>query len=79
VRELADVDLRSEVAADRVLQRLARLELAAREGPAPRVRLERPLPEEHRQPGVAHLQHDGEGGLRRPGTRSGGFHLEGEN
>src|SRR6476646_2069855 len=47
-----------EVGADRLLQRLARLEVAARKGPRSEERLARSLPEQHLQPALANLQHD---------------------
>ena len=47
-----------EVAADRLLERLARLEVAARERPGAEERLARPLPEQRLQPALAHLEHD---------------------
>src|SRR3954471_16291669 len=65
VGELADVDLLRQVAADRLLERVARLEVAARERPRAEERLARPLPEEDLQPALAHLQHDGEGDVCR--------------
>src|SRR4029077_8673323 len=75
VGELANVDLDREVAPDRVLQRLAGLEVAAREGPAARERLFAALPEEHLEHALANLEHGGEGHLCRAGC----FRLTGGN
>ena len=57
VRELAHVDLRREVAADRLLERLVRAR-GSRPGSAhaPGERLLRALPEQHLQPAAAHLE-----------------------
>src|SRR5581483_7870957 len=63
VRELADVDLRGEVAADRGLERLGGAELAARERPAAGARVERPLPQEHLEAAAAHAEDGGEDGV----------------
>ena len=52
------------MAPDRGLERLARCEPAAREGPRAGERLARPLPEERGELAVAHLQHHCEHGLR---------------
>ena len=60
VRHLADVDLGGEMAADRLLERLAGGEDSARERPGAAERLARALPEERLQPAVAHLEDDGE-------------------
>ena len=60
VRERADVDLRGEVPADRLLQRLVALEIAAGERPRGRERLARALPQQHLQPPVPDLEDDGE-------------------
>ena len=60
VGELPHVDLRRQVPADRVLERLAGVEVAARERPGAAERLPRPLPEEHLQLALADLEHDGE-------------------
>ena len=67
VRDFADVDLGREVAADRGLERLVRLERAARERPGAGVGLARALPEQRLQPALAHLEHDRERDLRRRG------------
>ena len=56
VRELADVDLGREVPADRLLERLVRVEIAAREGPGAGIRILRTLPEQHLQLSRAHLE-----------------------
>ena len=72
VRELAHVDLRREVAADRLLERLVRVEVAAGKRPAPANGLARPLPEQHLQLARAHLEDDRErhvGGLFSLGGR----------
>jgi len=64
VGELADVDLRRQMPADRLLERLARLELTAWEGPGSGERLEGALPEENVQAIASHLEHDGDCSLR---------------
>src|SRR6186997_3520683 len=56
VGDLLDVDLLREVLADRVLERLARLEVAAREGPVAGVGFFRALPEQHLKAPVANLE-----------------------
>jgi hypothetical protein len=61
MRELADVDLSCQVPADRLLECLAGIEVAAREGPVPRERLLRALPEQHLQLSCADLEDHGEG------------------
>ena len=63
VRDLGEVDLRREVAADRRLEGLVRREHAAGERPGAGERLERPLPEQCLQDAVPHLEHGGEGDL----------------
>ena len=50
VGELPDVDLRREVAADRLLERLGRLERRPGERPGARVRVPRALPEQYLEP-----------------------------
>src|SRR5207245_3315837 len=65
VGELAHVDLVGEVPPDRLLERLAGLEVAAGERPGAREWILRPAPGEHLQPLVADLQDDGEGGVGR--------------
>ena len=60
VGELAHVDLLGQVAADRVLERLAADQVAAREGERAGERRLCPLPEEHLQTAVPHLEDDGE-------------------
>ena len=72
VRELAHVDLRREVFADRLLERLGAVEVAAGERPGAGVGLARPLPEERLELPVPYLQHDGEGDV---GRMRGGFQL----
>ena len=67
VRELADVHLRGEVAADRLLKRLVRLEVAAGQRPAACERLLRALPEQHLQPAGANLEDDGQRDVGRGG------------
>ena len=64
--ELADVDLGREMAPDRLLERLVGRELAARERPRAGERVERPLPEQHLEAAVAHLQDDRKHGVRGP-------------
>ena len=60
VRELLHVHLRGQMAANRVLERLARVEVAARKRPGAAERIARPLPEEHLELAVPHLEHDGQ-------------------
>src|SRR5207247_5820744 len=67
VRELAHVDLDRKVAADRLLQCLAGLEVAAREGPGAEEWLACPLPQQHLQASVSHLQDDCKRGVSGPG------------
>ena len=57
VGELAHVDLRRQMAADRLLERLALQQLTARQRPLARERLEGALPQQHLKPAVARLQH----------------------
>src|SRR6266852_202274 len=69
VRQLTHVDLLCEVAADRLLERVALREIATRKRPTPLERFPRALPEEHLQRALSHLQNDGErdmGGSRVP-------------
>ena len=61
MRDLAEVDLRREVAADRRLERLVGGEHPAGERPGARERLERPLPQQRLQHAVPHLEHRGQG------------------
>jgi len=68
MRELADVDLRGQVAADRALERLSRLEVAARQRPAPGERVAGALPEQHPEHSVADLEDDGERSVSRSGA-----------
>src|SRR5581483_11691890 len=63
VRELADVDLGREVAPNRLLERLARLEPAAGQRPGAGVGGKRALPEQRLQQAVAHLEDDGQHGV----------------
>src|SRR5215218_5196883 len=60
VREVADVDLRLQVAPNRPLERLARVESASGQRPRAEERLARPLPEQHLELAVPHLEDDGE-------------------
>ena len=62
--DLADVDLRCELAADRAVERLVGRERPAGQGPGAAERLARPLPEQRLQHPVAHLQHRREHDLR---------------
>ena len=64
VGDLADVDLRCELAADRAVERLVGRERPAGQGPGAAERLARPLPEQRLQHPVAHLQHGREHDLR---------------
>jgi hypothetical protein len=68
VGDLADVHLRRQMSADRLLERLSGLEVAAREGPGAFVRLLAAFPEQDLQVAVAHLEYDREHDLR--GTRA---------
>ena len=61
VRHLADVDLRGEVPPDRVLERLAFLQRAAREAPGAAVGGTSALPEKHLERCVADLEDDRQG------------------
>ena len=82
MRQLVDVDLGLEVPANRLLERLAGLEVAAGERPASLERISRPPPHQHLERVAANLKHDRQrrvggrlsGGLRPPGLR-----LPGEN
>ena len=56
VCELSHVHLRSQVAADRALERLAGNEIAARERPGPLPRRLRPLPKKYLEDAGAHLK-----------------------
>ena len=56
VRDLLDVDLGREVLANRVFERLAGFEVAARERPLAGERLLRALPEERLQPRRSNLE-----------------------
>src|SRR5262249_25885721 len=58
MRDVADVDLRFELATDRFLERLAGLEIAARKRPASRERFARALPDEHFETACTHLEDD---------------------
>ena len=60
MRELADIHLRGEVAADRALERLPGLEVAARERPTALERLARPLPHQRLERVVPNLEDDGQ-------------------
>src|SRR5262245_8683555 len=72
VGELADVDLGRQVTADRGLERLVGVQVAAGQRPGARVRVFRPLPEQHLELAVAYLEHDGKGDM---GRMAGGFQL----
>ena len=65
VRDLGEVDLHREVAADRCLEGLVRRQHAAGERPGAGERLERPLPQQCLQHAVPHLEHGGQGDLGR--------------
>ena len=67
MRKLAHVHLRGEVAADRLLERLARLEVAAGQRPAAGERLARALPEQHTEEAVPDLEDGRQGGVGRNG------------
>ena len=60
VRHVADVDLRREMAPDRPLERLARLEQSARESPGAAERVAAAFPEQGLQRPLAYLEDDGE-------------------
>ena len=60
VRQLSDVDLRGQVAPDRVLERLAVIQVAAGQGPRSEEWLPCTLPEENLELALSHLQHDRE-------------------
>ena len=64
VGQLAHVHLGRQMATDRLLERLTRLEIAAGKGPRSLPRLLRPLPEQDLKQARAHLQDDGERDLR---------------
>ena len=57
---VADVDLRREMAPDRPLERLARLEQSARESPGATERVAAAFPEQGLQRPLAYLEDDGE-------------------
>ena len=65
--DLAHVDLGGEMAADRLLERLTGLEIAAGEGPGAEVRLPGALPQEHLERALAHLEDHGQRDVRRRG------------
>jgi hypothetical protein len=67
VGEIADVDLGGEVPPDRLLERLPRLEPAARKRPSAEEGLLRALPEQHLQDSLADLEDRAEGLVGRPG------------
>ena len=66
--ELADVHLRGQVAADRLLERLARLEETTRQRPAARERIAGALPHQGLQRISAHLEDDGKADVERGGS-----------
>src|SRR5471030_2866940 len=63
--ELLDVDLGGEMTPDRLLERLAGLELTARERPGSGEGLEGALPEQNVQAAVSYLEDNCDRGLRR--------------
>ena len=63
MRQLGHVHLLGQVPADRLVERLAAPEGAARQGPGTRVGILRPLPEQHVELLAAHLQDDREHGV----------------
>ena len=67
VLDVPQVDLRSEVAEDRGLERLTEAERSAGKGPRTCERVAGPLPQEHLESARAHLEHDRERGVRRMG------------
>ena len=67
VGDLSHVDLGGEVLSDRLLERLAALEVAAGQRPSAKKRLSRPLPEERLQCAGADLEHHREGDMGRIG------------
>ena len=75
VREPADVDLAREVLAERVLEGLAGLEVAAREGPVAGERGLGPLPEQHLQPSLPNLEDNREGDVEGSVRLSHSFRL----
>ena len=72
VRELADVDLVGQMAADRLLERLIGGEEPAGQRPRSGVRLTRTLPEQDLQLGVADLEDDRQRDVRRARPGEGG-------
>ena len=60
VGKLAHVDLRREVAPDRLLEGLPIVEVSTRQGPGSEERLPRPLPEQDLKLAPPHLEYDGE-------------------
>src|SRR4030095_423950 len=65
VRKLPHVHLRRQVPPNGLFERLAGLQVAAREGPGIGVRLSRPLPEQHLENVVTHLEDDRKGDVGR--------------
>ena len=65
MRHLPHVDLLGEMPPHRLLERLVRRESPARQRPAGRERLARPLPEQRLQPPVAHLENGRQHGVGR--------------
>ena len=63
MRDLPHVHLLGEMPPHRLLERLVRRQRSARQRPARRERLARPLPEQRLQPSVAHLEHGREHGV----------------
>ncbi len=75
VGELADVDLRGQVTADRPLERLARIEAAPGERPAPGEGRAGTPPEQHLQTTFAHLEHHSDRLLQVAGMVQGRFSI----
>src|SRR5690349_23381707 len=67
MRHLADIDLRREMASDRCLERLARLEQATGEGPGVAERIATALPQQGLERAAAHLEDDSEARVTRSG------------
>ncbi len=65
VGDLADVDLRGELASDRAVERLVGRKRASGQGPGAAVGFPRALPEQRLQHPLAHLQDCGEHDLLR--------------
>jgi hypothetical protein len=72
--QLADVDLRREVTADRTLERFPAQDTTG-EGPSALEGRERPLPEQYLEGSDANLEHDCDGLLRVGGRLRGRFSI----